>query len=114
MLMVCMMLCVKQKTAYEMRISDWSSECALPILALRPDDGRQHRRPRPWRAAWGRGGPTRRRARQPRAAQLLARPGIRGGHAGWPLPGARRLRHPRHGWNTEESPVGEEGVRTWR
>src|SRR3546814_6802936 len=25
----------KQKTAYEMRISDWSSECALPILILR-------------------------------------------------------------------------------
>src|SRR3546814_4155459 len=24
----------KQKTAYEMRISDWSSECALPILGL--------------------------------------------------------------------------------
>src|SRR3546814_1073141 len=23
----------KQKTAYEMRISDWSSTCALPILA---------------------------------------------------------------------------------
>src|SRR3546814_10815410 len=25
----------KQKTAYEMRISDWSSECALPIAADR-------------------------------------------------------------------------------
>src|SRR3546814_4655252 len=24
----------KQKTAYEMRISDWSSECALPIFSL--------------------------------------------------------------------------------
>src|SRR3546814_6320296 len=24
----------KQKTAYEMRISDWSSECALPISAV--------------------------------------------------------------------------------
>src|SRR3546814_3827558 len=24
----------KQKTAYEMRISDWSSECALPILVF--------------------------------------------------------------------------------
>src|SRR3546814_4181850 len=23
--------CFKQKTAYEVRISDWSSECALPI-----------------------------------------------------------------------------------
>src|SRR3546814_3707918 len=23
---------IKQKTAYEMRISDWSSECALPIF----------------------------------------------------------------------------------
>src|SRR3546814_17246716 len=33
--MVQMVLCIvfffKQKTAYEMRISDWSSECALPI-----------------------------------------------------------------------------------
>src|SRR3546814_4580237 len=26
---------VKQKTAYEMRISDWSSACALPIWGLR-------------------------------------------------------------------------------
>src|SRR3546814_10126428 len=25
----------KQKTAYELRISDWSSECALPISYLR-------------------------------------------------------------------------------
>src|SRR3546814_3461192 len=25
----------KQKTAYEMRISDWSSECALPICVVR-------------------------------------------------------------------------------
>src|SRR3546814_4271319 len=27
-----MLLFVKQKTAYEMRISDWSSACALPVL----------------------------------------------------------------------------------
>src|SRR3546814_5907931 len=26
----------KQKTAYEMRISDWSSTCALPIYRLMP------------------------------------------------------------------------------
>src|SRR3546814_3955300 len=26
----------KQKTAYEMRISDWSSECALPIYGTIP------------------------------------------------------------------------------
>src|SRR3546814_7715800 len=26
----------KQKTAYELRISDWSSTCALPILWTRP------------------------------------------------------------------------------
>src|SRR3546814_8268206 len=26
----------KQKTAYEMRISDWSSACALPICLSRP------------------------------------------------------------------------------
>src|SRR3546814_6222286 len=25
----------KQKTAYDLRISDWSSTCALPILVLR-------------------------------------------------------------------------------
>src|SRR3546814_8921635 len=25
----------KQKTAYEMRISDWSSDCALPIFLVR-------------------------------------------------------------------------------
>src|SRR3546814_5711435 len=29
----------KQKTAYEMRISDWSSECALPISHLAPRIG---------------------------------------------------------------------------
>src|SRR3546814_19147995 len=28
----------KQKTAYELRISDWSSDVALPILLQRPDD----------------------------------------------------------------------------
>src|SRR3546814_9038390 len=33
----------KQKTAYEMRISDWSSDGALPISAQPP----QHRRLRP-------------------------------------------------------------------
>src|SRR3546814_10771866 len=27
------MFCIKQKTAYEMRISDWSQTCALPIYA---------------------------------------------------------------------------------
>src|SRR3546814_4120586 len=27
----------KQKTAYEMRISDWSSECALPITGRRDE-----------------------------------------------------------------------------
>src|SRR3546814_9749546 len=31
----------KQKTAYEMRISDWSSECALPILLFGGERGRQ-------------------------------------------------------------------------
>src|SRR3546814_3683627 len=29
----------KQKTAYEMRISDWSSECALPILQQDVEQG---------------------------------------------------------------------------
>src|SRR3546814_7699929 len=32
----------KQKTAYEMRISDWSQTCALPISLLRAG-GDQHR-----------------------------------------------------------------------
>src|SRR3546814_4513734 len=31
---VLFVLFFKQKTAYEMRISDWSSECALPIYDL--------------------------------------------------------------------------------
>src|SRR3546814_3137594 len=34
---ICVFVCFfffKQKTAYEMRISDWSSDCALPILVL--------------------------------------------------------------------------------
>src|SRR3546814_13907519 len=31
-----------QKTAYEMRISDWSSECALPIFDAGTDDIAQH------------------------------------------------------------------------
>src|SRR3546814_11407582 len=30
----------KQKTAYEMRISDWSSDCALPISSQSPPDHR--------------------------------------------------------------------------
>src|SRR3546814_14882768 len=29
---MCLFFFFKQKTAYEMRISDWSSTCALPIL----------------------------------------------------------------------------------
>src|SRR3546814_5215994 len=29
--LVCLFFFFKQKTAYEMRISDWSSACALPI-----------------------------------------------------------------------------------
>src|SRR3546814_6594834 len=37
----CFFFFVKQKTAYEMRISDWSSTCALPISALEAvEDGR--------------------------------------------------------------------------
>src|SRR3546814_401681 len=36
----------KQKTAYEMRISDWSSTCALPILPLRQLRHRSVRRRR--------------------------------------------------------------------
>src|SRR3546814_7912784 len=34
LVLLCMLLFFffKQKTAYEMRISDWSSECALPIF----------------------------------------------------------------------------------
>src|SRR3546814_19356216 len=38
--MVCFLFFFKQKTAYEMRISDWSSECALPIYAGRFPDRR--------------------------------------------------------------------------
>src|SRR3546814_9550141 len=33
MCVVCLFFFFKQKTAYEMRISDWSSTCALPISA---------------------------------------------------------------------------------
>src|SRR3546814_12303679 len=32
--MCCSIFFFKQKTAYEMRISDWSSTCALPIYRL--------------------------------------------------------------------------------
>src|SRR3546814_9200943 len=36
----CFFFFFKQKTAYEMRISDWSSTCALPICSpKRPRDG---------------------------------------------------------------------------
>src|SRR3546814_1472726 len=34
MLYLCF-VCFKQKTAYEMRIIDWSSTCALPICPIR-------------------------------------------------------------------------------
>src|SRR3546814_7798309 len=33
--MLCVFFFFKQKTAYEMRISDWSSTCALPIYRRR-------------------------------------------------------------------------------
>src|SRR3546814_1415412 len=41
----------KQKTAYEMRISDWSSDVCSSDLSTRPEAGRRSRR-RAWR--WGR------------------------------------------------------------
>src|SRR3546814_1018179 len=46
---ICISLCYffffKQKTAYEMRISDWSSTCALPIslLLMYPEGDGEHR-----------------------------------------------------------------------
>src|SRR3546814_13276667 len=46
----------KQKTAYEMRISDWSQTCALPIFCGRVSESLQrvcgsgHGDCRPWRA----------------------------------------------------------------
>src|SRR3546814_4773817 len=43
----------KQKTAYDMRISDWSSTCALPIFPLSP--GRGLSRPRAARRKSGGG-----------------------------------------------------------
>src|SRR3546814_18041196 len=33
-MLLCRVFFFKQKTAYEMRISDWSSDCALPISRL--------------------------------------------------------------------------------
>src|SRR3546814_9920531 len=33
MLLLCIIFLFNQKTAYEMRISDWSSDVALPILS---------------------------------------------------------------------------------
>src|SRR3546814_9526786 len=99
----------KQKTAYEMRISDWSSDVCSSDLAPAADAGahsaedrrdrRADRRPRPHRprARIARGGAgeavadqrrrargeaarTRRRIQAPPAAvRLLHRPGLRGG-----------------------------------
>src|SRR3546814_11673415 len=44
-MLVCMICCVfffKQKTAYEMRISDWSSDVCSSDLNLRPRSRRRH------------------------------------------------------------------------
>src|SRR3546814_8521119 len=55
---VCSFLCFKQKTAYEMRISDWSSDvCSSDLLDLGVDAGRARTRGRDQAA--GRNGPDR-------------------------------------------------------
>src|SRR3546814_3832487 len=45
--MLCVVFFFKQKTAYEMRISDWSSDvCSSDLYQLHPDDGDARAHPR--------------------------------------------------------------------
>src|SRR3546814_10472829 len=46
-LVMCLVFCFKQKTAYEMRISDWSSDvCSSDLRSGKcPDDEAQHTMP---------------------------------------------------------------------
>src|SRR3546814_2972637 len=95
-LFLCFFFC-KQKTAYEMRISDWSSDVCSSDLPLHPRSpaARRRRRPRPARALQGRPHVLLR----PRRARRLHRGGrglLPGGRAlraapvGAPQAGARR------------------------
>src|SRR3546814_5011177 len=83
MCFLCLLLCLyllffffKQKTAYEMRISDWSSDCALPIChGQRVDQrlGPQRRHRAPVGAEVVGGQVSRQRADEPVAVDRLGR-----------------------------------------
>src|SRR3546814_1672755 len=75
----------KQKTAYEMRISDWSSDVCSSDLLRRPQEGRGSRRPdhlpahagrHPGTAADGRGGQGRAGRLRPGEGRLTAGGGM--------------------------------------
>src|SRR3546814_976482 len=82
----------KQKTAYEMRISDWSSDVCSSDLFLRDDDDRNRARRSP---AAETGKPTE-------------------GDGAWSLIPSSSWRHPRPACRSEERRVGKECVSTCR
>src|SRR3546814_377058 len=67
----------KQKTAYEMRISDWSSTCALPISPTRPARRRSSKASSRRSPCWSTPGSCRRIDRRPLRPRALSggRPG---------------------------------------
>src|SRR3546814_5847100 len=91
----------QQKTAYEMRISDWSSTCALPIS--RPAATRRSRATDRLGAAERRDDPGAADGKSARRRALTRRQGARSGAAG------ARGRH-----RSEERRVGKECVSTSR
>src|SRR3546814_3213103 len=99
----------KQKTAYEMRISDWSSDvCSSDLEAAEGPAGRArhgdpHHHPRPW------GG----RQRGRRGGGHVPRRGDGERHAGGYFQGAPASL-PQRPARSEERRVGKEGVSTCR
>src|SRR3546814_6631668 len=85
----------KQKTAYEMRISDWSSECALPICSTCLADANGGRSAAA-AAIPGRGKISRRMVDRPQPPLWLGRPGgrARQDRARHSRPSCRRLDDP--------------------
>src|SRR3546814_5863888 len=91
----------KQKTAYEMRISDWSSDVCSSDLLDRLADGHERRLVRRWRGVEG---ADHRRAQHVAGGQVIGRLGAAASG------GVDRRVHRR----SEERRVGKECVRTCR
>src|SRR3546814_4544768 len=70
---VCLFFCFKQKTAYEMRISDWSSDvCSSDLGVARPRSAQRGRRPAQMAAVFAT--LARRRARETKQCRTIDMP----------------------------------------